>query len=218
MGTPRSTQRALLLVLTVTGAFLACIGVSNGTLSASQISHSATHLPPAPNPYPTTVGETWNYAYSLGEHATPGGASSVTGTILTTLTGSTTFNGNPVLDYNSVFNYSSASNGGTTGTLTTDEYDNFVPNGAQTYFDYYGHNQSGNESDENGSVLITSSNTQTYTGSPFILDILPEKNTNVATEPGAYSLTASQATTVQGNPYSSVSVTYNRNNDGSYTE
>jgi hypothetical protein len=221
MGTPRSTVFARSLVFAGTAALAACnsgssLGVPAQSSPATQsLTHSVQPAKEAlaPNPYPTGTGDVFNYNYLLVLSNSPGTTSQLYGTVVTTIGSSTTFNGNPVVDYNSVLNYNSRVGERVVGTTTTDDYDNFVGSGSPSYLYYYGHKQSGNETD-NGTVNVLSSNTQTY-GAPFILDILPEAKTNKATEPGAYTLTASNSST--GNGGSSSSETYSRNNDGSST-
>jgi hypothetical protein len=216
MGTPKTTAVGCTLIV---GGMIALAACSGGTSSLSPAGATQAQsvdrgrAPAVPNPYPTTVGQQSTYAYSLTLSNSPGTTRVTTGSITTTLVGSTTFNGNPVLDNQSVFTYSVPQPPGTlTGTTTTDDYVNFT---TANYFDY-GHNISGSETAP--TFTDTSSNTQTYTGSPFILDIFPEKNSNKATEPGAYSLTASFNSIQTSNGYvSNTSETYNRNNDGSST-
>ena len=160
-----------------------------------------------PNPYPTTPGATYQDNYELSTSSKPGKTVVSKGTVTLTIGAATTFNGYPAVDYHSVLNYTKTN--GATGTTTTDTYRNFVGD----YYYKYGDDESGSET--LAGVTTTSSSTQTY-GSPFILDILPEKNGNKATEPGAYTMSSSISSTGSGGTSSSTS--YSRNNDGSSSE
>jgi hypothetical protein len=81
-----------------------------------------------------------------------------------------------------------------------------------SYYYYYGNSITGSESSPKYSN--TSTDAQTYP-TPFILDILPESNGNHATEPGAYTLTATSTSTANGG--TDVSESYSRANSGAST-
>jgi hypothetical protein len=175
------------------------------TLATHRATQSVAGSSQAPNPYPTTPGATYVDNYALVTSTTPGKTVKTTGTVTTTIGSATTFNGYAAVDYHSVLDYSKTN--GDTGSTTTDSYRNFTGNG---YYEY-GDVVSGT-STQSG-VTTTSGSTQTY-GSPFILDILPEKNGNEATEPGAYTLDSSSSSSSG----SSTTTTYSRNDDGSSSE
>ena len=215
MATPFSSVPAKALVFAGIAALAACGGgTSAGTPGAGPNLQSDARADQSikhevvPNPYPTTIGEQWKYNYTLVLANSPGTVQDTTGTIATTLQSQTTFNGNPVFDYHSVFNYSSGADGGITGTTTTDNYEYFVG----SYYYYYGNSITGSESSPKYSN--TSTDAQTYP-TPFILDILPESNGNHATEPGAYTLTATSTSTANGG--TDVSESYSRANSGAST-
>jgi hypothetical protein len=217
MATLNTSVLARALIFAGFTALAACSGQGSqnafplGT-QAQSVTHSTQSVSPnaAPNPYPTTQGTTWTYAYSLVLANSPGKVTNTTGTIATTLDAPTTFNGYSVLDYHSVFNYSVPS-GGVSGTTITDDYQNFT---SKYYYDY-GHMLTGSESGTTPAYSNTSSNTQTFNVSPFILDIFPESDSNKAAEPGAYTLTAKSTSSANGG--TSVTEDYARNADGSST-
>lgn len=192
------------------------LAAPQSTLQSSQSVNSTTHQAAAsmtagasaPNPYPTTPGETYDDNYDLVVSTKPGKTVTTKGTSTLTLGAATTFNGYPAFQYTAVLNYTKTN--GATGTTTTNNYRNFVGN----YFYQYGDTTNGTET-LNG-VTTTSSSTETY-ASPFILDILPEKNGNKVTEPYAYTVDSTTSSTSNGSTNTTTS-TFTRNADGSSTD
>jgi len=175
-----------------------------------------------PNPYPFTQGDQFNYSYNLTHSARKPGKplnkSFATGTLVDTIGSNTTFNGQQAVDVSEVLSYTNTDNHHKrtgTGTNTTDDYENFVPNksGGLNYVTY-GWNLSGSSSNSDGSSSTTQQ-TVTY-GGPFVLDILPETKNQSWKDEAAYTL-QSQTQTTKNSVTTTDTSTYTRNANGSYT-